>query len=91
VNLSTVTAGTVLSIKANASDALGIAQVEFYVKPKSSTSAAPLICNDTTSTYSCNYTLPAGAGITYVIEAKAKDKSGNYSAASAAVVEVTSQ
>lgn len=67
---STVPKNTTVTITANASDISGINRVEFYVN-------GVLACNDTTSSYSCNWKVPKRPNITYTLLAKAYDIAGN--------------
>jgi hypothetical protein len=69
-NNSQVSRNTTVTIAATATDASGIAKVEFYVNNV-------LKCIDLTSAYSCNWQVPSGRGIKYTILAKAYDVFGN--------------
>jgi hypothetical protein len=70
---------TTVSLKANASDAMGVSKVEFYVNGN-------LKCTDTTASYSCNWKVPRGRGKSYQIQAKAYDAAGNAGASQIATV-----
>lgn len=59
-----------VTITANASDNVGIFRVEFYVDSK-------LFCSDTTSQYSCIWTVPSIKKNDYVLSVKAIDLAGN--------------
>ena len=67
-------------IRANATDNVGVAKVEFYIEvpPK----AAKLVCTDTTIDeygYTCSWNLPDQRDKTVTIQAKAYDSTGNFS------------
>jgi subtilisin len=68
---SRVFPGTVVQIRANASDNVGVARVEFYVDLVGK-------CVDTTAPYTCNWLVPPGRNLYYFIEAYAFDAAGNY-------------
>jgi subtilisin family serine protease len=61
---------TQVTIRASASDNVGVARVEFYVdlQPK---------CVDTTAPYTCNWIVPPGRNLYYLIQAFAFDAAGN--------------
>ncbi|MBP6882397.1 MAG: hypothetical protein KBC15_02450 [Candidatus Levybacteria bacterium] len=69
-NNATVTRGRSSTISASASDASGISKVEFYVN-------GVLKCSDSASAYSCSWSVPSPANVTYSLTAKAFDKKGN--------------
>ena len=69
-NNSTIYRSSTTTIRANASDASGISKVEFYVN-------GSLKCADTTSSYSCSWSVSTRAGVVYTLTAKAFDKKGN--------------
>lgn len=71
-NNAQVPRNTVVTIKADASDNVGIAKVEFRVK-------GVLVCTDTTVPYECPWTVPNTTNTQYKIEAKAYDLSDNRS------------
>lgn len=71
--------GNSLTIKANASDNKKVTKVEFSVN-------SVLLCTDTSSGYSCKWTMPnAGAGIMYTLSAKAYDAADNTASSSVTV------
>ena len=80
-NNALVTKNTSVVIAATASDASGIAKVDFYVNNT-------LKCSDTTSPYSCKWTVPNQAGVAYTLEARAFDVPNN---TASSFVAVTSQ
>jgi hypothetical protein len=65
-----VSRGSTLSITASASDAMGVARVEFYVN-------GSLKCADAAAPYSCVWKVPAAKGKSYQVQAKAHDAAGN--------------
>ncbi len=82
-NGNTVSTKTTVTITASASDNVGgtgVAKVEFYVN-------GVLLCTDTTAAYACLWSVPAKPKVTYTLQAKAYDKSGNTSSKS---IQVTS-
>ena len=70
-NLTYVRQNTLVTIRAEASDNVGVSRVEFYVDlmPK---------CVDTVAPFTCNWVVPRGRGLYYLIEAVAFDAAGNY-------------
>jgi subtilisin len=62
---------TTFTIRANASDNVGVARVEFYVDLVGK-------CVDTVAPYTCNWVVPPGRNLYYLIEAYAFDAAGNY-------------
>src|ERR1700730_17605135 len=80
-NGSTVRRGTVVALRANATDNVGVSKVAFYVN-------GTLTCVAPFAPYSCNWTVPGQAGVAYTITAQAFDTSSNTSQAS---VRVTSR
>lgn len=68
--------GATLTISASATDNVGVRKVEFYVNNV-------LKCTDTTTPYTCGWTVPSG---TSTITAKAYDAAGNTRISSAATV-----
>jgi subtilisin family serine protease len=81
-NGGTVAKNTVVTIQATASDDVGVTRVELYV-------GTTLACTDTTSPYTCAWTVPKGASQQFSLQARAYDAGGNVSAS--AVVRVTSR
>jgi hypothetical protein len=69
-NGAIVTKNTNVTISATASDNAGINKVEFFVN-------ATLQCTDTTASYTCSWKVPNKAKVSYVLQAKAYDRSGN--------------
>lgn len=66
---SYIKAGTRVTIKASASDTVGVSKVEFYVNDV-------LKCTDTSSAYTCTWSMPT-AVTGYNLTAKAYDAAGN--------------
>jgi subtilisin len=62
---------TTFTIRASASDNVGVSRVEFYVDLVGK-------CVDTTAPFTCNWTVPPGRNLYYLIEAIAYDAAGNY-------------
>ena len=79
---STVTKNTVVTLQATASDDVGVTRVEFYV-------GTTLTCTDTTSPYTCAWTVPKGASQQFSLQARAYDARGNVG--TSAIVRVTSR
>ncbi len=77
-NGSTVARKSTITIAASASDASGIARVEFYVN-------SVLKCTDTTASYTCLWTVPGGKPLTFTLQAKAFDKANNNASKSISV------
>lgn len=69
-NGAKVSANSVLTISAAASDNIAVTRVDLYVNNSK-------ICSDAVSPYSCSYAVPKGNDKTYTIEAKAFDAAGN--------------
>ena len=69
--LQRVQPNTLVTIRASASDNVGVARVEFYVDLVGK-------CVDTTAPFTCNWIVPKGRGLYYLIEAYAFDAAGNY-------------
>jgi hypothetical protein len=67
-----------VALGATASDNVGVTKVEFYVDGTRKTS-------DSSSPYSYNWKVPAGAGKTYALLAKAYDRAGNTATSSVVV------
>lgn len=70
LNNATVARSKTTTIRANATDASGIAKVEFYVN-------GSLKCTDATSAYTCAWLVPSPRNVTYTLQAKAYDTKGN--------------
>ena len=81
-NGAVVSLRSLLTIQASAMDNIGVAQVTFYVGGR-------LKCTDTTSPYACVWKVPAKAGKTYQLQAKASDAAGNVGSSS--IVTVTAR
>lgn len=81
LNNSTVTKNKTINISASASDNVAISKVEFYINNT-------LKCTDTTSPYSCSWSVPNKTKVKYTLSAKAYDAVGNMAAAS---INVTSK
>lgn len=69
-NGSVVGVSTTVTITANATDDVGVKQVNFRVNNT-------VLCKDTTAPYSCEWIVPATTGVSYTIFATATDKAGN--------------
>ena len=69
-NLTYVRQNTLVTIRAEASDNVGVARVEFYVDLVGK-------CVDTVAPFTCNWVVPRGRGLYYLIEAAAFDAAGN--------------
>ncbi len=67
-----VPVGANLTLSASASDDVGVVKVEFWVNGSRK-------CSDNTAPYSCIWKVPGPAGLTYTIEVRAYDVSGNVS------------
>jgi subtilisin family serine protease len=67
---SYVRQNTLVTIRASALDNVGVTRVEFYVDLVGK-------CVDTTAPYTCNWIVPRGRGLYYLIEAYAFDAAGN--------------
>jgi subtilisin len=70
-NLTYVRQNTFVTIRAEASDNVGVSRVEFYVDLVGK-------CVDTVAPFTCNWVVPRGRGLYYLIEAVAFDAAGNY-------------
>ncbi len=77
-NGSSVFRNFTYTVRANASDNVGVAKVEFYINNV-------LRSTDTTSPYTSSWRVPNVRNATYTITAKAYDASGNKSSASVTV------
>jgi hypothetical protein len=62
---------TTVTIRASASDNVGVSRVEFYVDLVGK-------CVDTEAPFTCNWTVPKGRGLFYLIEAYAFDAANNF-------------
>jgi subtilisin len=71
-NFTYVRQNSLVTIRAAASDNVGVARVEFYVDLVGK-------CVDTVAPFTCNWVVPPGRGLWYLIEAYAFDAAGNYS------------
>jgi subtilisin family serine protease len=82
---STVARKSTVVITANATDNVGVTKVQFYINSQ-------LVCSDTTTPYSCSWRVPAAAGKSYTLMAKAYDAAYNVTgSAGTATVRVTSK
>jgi hypothetical protein len=82
-NNAFVSRGATVTITVTASDAgSGVAYVEFFVQGIQK-------CKDTTSSYTCSWKVPAGAGVAYKLQAKAVDRTGK--STSSSIITVTSK
>ncbi len=78
---TTVRTGATITLSASASDNIGVTHVDFLVN-------GTLICSDTISPYTCNWTVPGTANVLYTITAQAYDAAGNASSNSVQVTAV---
>ena len=69
-NMTYVKQNSLVTIRAAASDNVGVARVEFYVDLVGK-------CVDTEAPFTCNWVVPRGRGLYYLIEAVAFDAAGN--------------
>lgn len=76
---ATVARGKAITITATAADNVGVARVEFSI-------SSSLRCTDSSAPYTCKWTVPRKAGVTYVIAATAVDLSENRASTSVTVV-----
>lgn len=76
-----VAANAHVILSASAMDEVGVTKVEFYVNGSRK-------CSDSTSPYTCTWSVSATVGVAYTLEARAYDAAGNVGSA---VVHVTSQ
>jgi hypothetical protein len=67
---STLVRKSRVTLSATATDNIGVVRVEFYVNRS-------LICSDTTSSYTCEWRIPAAGNKSYVLEAWGYDAAGN--------------
>jgi hypothetical protein len=81
-NGATVPKKSTVTIQASASDNTGVDHVEFYVDGN-------LKCADSSSPYSCAWSVPPPPNRTYTLQAKAYDAAGNIGLS--ALITVTSQ
>jgi hypothetical protein len=70
-NFTYVRQNSLFTIRTEASDNVGVARVEFYVDLVGK-------CVDTVAPFTCNWVVPKGQGLWYLIEAVASDAAGNY-------------
>jgi subtilisin len=70
-SLTLVKQNTVVTLRASATDNVGVQRVEFYVDLVGK-------CVDTQAPFTCNWTVPRGRGLFYLIEAVAFDAAGNF-------------
>jgi hypothetical protein len=75
---SKVRRGSTVTIKAKASDNVGIAKVAFYIN-------GTLTCVSPFAPYSCNWRVPSTAGVKYTVTAKAFDIASNTASSSVKV------
>ncbi len=75
---TSVSRSTNVAITASAADNRGVARVQFYVNNV-------LKCTDSTSPYSCIWSVPSTRNASYAIRVRATDASGNFAEATAAV------
>lgn len=80
LNNSTISRKATVGIQATATDNVKVAKVEFYVNNI-------LTCTDTTSSYSCSWSVPGKPNAIYTLYAKAYDTSNNLTTSS--LVKVT--
>lgn len=78
---STVRRNSGLTIRASASDNVGVTKVEFYINNS-------LLSTDTASPYRASWTVPSTRNVKYILAAKAYDAAGN---SSSSAVMVTSR
>jgi hypothetical protein len=71
-----------ITLTASASDNIGVSRVEFWVNNT-------LKCTDTTTPYSCAWSVPGGKTSTFSIQSKAYDAAGNVGVSS--IVSVVSK
>lgn len=81
-NNATVSRNKIMTIKANATDAVGVTKVVFYVN-------GAIVCTDTTAAYTCSWKVPIKSGAVYTLQTKAYDAAGNIG--SSAIVKVTAR
>jgi subtilisin family serine protease len=70
-NFTYVRQNSLVTLRASASDNVGVSRVEFYVDLVGK-------CVDTVAPFTCNWTVPRGRGLYYLIEAVAFDAAGNF-------------
>jgi subtilisin len=71
LNYTYVRQNSVVTIRAETSDNVGVSRVEFYVDLVGK-------CVDTVAPFTCNWDVPRGRGLYYLVEAFAFDAAGNY-------------
>src|SRR6185503_2088295 len=69
-NGANVARRSTVTITATASDNVGVTRVEFLVN-------GALQCSDTTSPYTCNWSVPNARNVNYQLQARAFDQAGN--------------
>lgn len=79
VNGSTIRRSALLTITASASDASGVARVEFRVN-------GVLKCTDTVAPYTCAWQVPSAKKTSYTLNAKAFDTAGNFADSTVSVI-----
>jgi hypothetical protein len=77
---TTLKVNTAVTLQANATDAVGLSNVAFYVNGTS-------VCVDASAPFTCVWTVPSKRGVQYTVEARAFDIAGNHASSS---VKVTS-
>lgn len=70
-NFTYVRQNSLITIRAATSDNVGVSRVEFYVDLVGK-------CVDTVAPFTCDWVVPRGRGLYYLIEAVAFDAAGNY-------------
>jgi subtilisin family serine protease len=66
-----VRVNSLVTIRAETSDNVGVSRVEFYVDLVGK-------CVDTVAPFTCNWVVPSGRGLWYLVQAVAFDAAGNY-------------
>jgi hypothetical protein len=69
-NGAKITAGQSITLRASASDNIGVTKVRFLVNGN-------VVCTDTSPSYNSAWTVPSGTGITYTLRARAFDAAVN--------------
>lgn len=77
-NGSLVKRNSLVTIRASATDNIGVQRVDFYVDLN-------LVCTDTVAPFTCNWRVPSGRGLFYLLEAVAWDAAGNFGSSMAIV------
>ncbi len=78
---ATVARKSTVTLRATATDNVGVVRVEFYVN-------GSLQCTDATADYTCNWRVPNQPNRSYQIQARAYDQAGN---SASAVIQVTAR